>query len=143
MRQVVTHWTIFLVLLAVTLLPPVRNILTEWREGATEKPVQFVLDMGLNFWWAGIAVVLSSWAILRHRQIFESLRLYEDGLGLVQQGVERLVPWPEAKFTMGSLGESFHMEIRSVGLKQAHYSWTDFTQPSKLEALLRRFGTWL
>jgi hypothetical protein len=129
-------------LLAVSLLPPVRSTLTEWRALELWGPLEFLLDVGLHFWWVAIPVALTTWVALRHRQVFKSLRIYEHGLGLVSQEVEQIVPWSEVELSMGTAGERFFIEIKSAGLKQMDYAWIEFSEPAALQAHLRRFGTW-
>jgi len=143
LKSVIIGWCIFLVIFAVTRVPSVQMILlniqsdlgrsVEWVGSA----VNFILN-GLVYIF--IPMVIGTVITLMKKHPFQSINIYENGIGFINGEAERFQTYDKLNLSWGKMGQSFYIDCKELGIKGNDYGFGEFSQSDVLMNNLKRYS---
>ena len=146
MKSLITGWSIFLLILIVTQLPPVKSAMLRFSESVDINWVTSAVNFVINYFWIlGIAMISGTIVTLLKKSTFDTIRVYDTGIGFwdSENENERYADYSDIKLSYGKMRQSFWVEAKSISLKLTDYGWKEFSQPDVLQNNLERYGKWI
>ena len=144
LKTIIIGWCIFLIIFIITKLPNVREILLNIQSSDTVQSVEWVESL-VNFilnglWVLFIPFVIGTVITLKKKHPFQSLNIYETGIGFVCDGKEKFSAYSNMKLSFGSMQQSVNITCKEAEIKGNEYGFGEFSQSDVLLNNLKRYS---
>ena len=143
LKTIITGWCIFLLIFGATRVPSVQIILLNIQSnlGRSVSWVYSSIDFIIN----GLAFVFIPMAIgtvltIREKHLFQSINVYETGIGFINNNVETFQPYDKIQLSWWKMKQSFHIGCKELGIKENNYRFDEFTEPNLLYQNLETYS---
>jgi len=141
LKSVLIAWCIFLIIFGITRVPATRVLLLNIQNdlGASVEWVDSTIRFILNGLWVFfIPLTIGTPLTLLKKHPFNTLRIYESGIGFVHDGNEQFKTYDKLSLSWGGLQQSFYIDCKDLAIKGISYGFGEFSQPEVLKSNLCR-----
>ncbi|MCP1103458.1 hypothetical protein M2454_002798 [Aequitasia blattaphilus] len=143
-KTIIIGWVIFLAIFALSKYPPLQKTLINFALKMNVPWVTSTVNFFVNgLWIIFIPMCTGTLITLFSKQTFDTILVYENGLGFLKSSAENecYIPYSQMKFSYGKSTASFWITAKEAQLRNRMFYWNNFTDGNLLETNLTTYTT--
>lgn len=140
-KTLIIGWSIFIALFALSKYPPLQTSLLSFALKMSVPWVSSCVNFIVNgLWIVFIPMVIGTFITLFAKQPFDSIVIYEEGLGFLNSKTEKecYVPFSHIDLSIGKFNDSFWITAKDADLKNREYVWKEFSDSDTMSQNLKK-----